>query len=269
MKLITWNINSVRLRLPLVGRLAQEVDPDILCLQETKVEDHLFPKEALGALGFKHQAFAGQKSYNGVAILSKHPLRETRVRNWCGKTDCRHLVATLDNGVELHNIYIPAGGDIPDPEQNDKFAHKLAFIEELASWYESAYRENDRLILVGDFNVAPLENDVWSHKQMVKIVSHTPAEVERLNAFQASLNFIDAPRRFVPDDLKLYTWWSYRAADWAASDRGRRLDHVWVTPNLGDALAGSLVVREARSWTQPSDHVPLVVDFYSDALDKE
>jgi exodeoxyribonuclease-3 len=264
MRLVTWNINSVRLRLPLLARLAQETNPDVICLQETKVEDHLFPKDAIAELGYAHQAFVGQKSYNGVAILSRRPLGDIRVKNWCGRVDCRHVIASLEDGTELHNIYIPAGGDVPDPEVNDKFAHKLSFLEELAEWYENAYTNKDRLILVGDFNVAPLDNDVWSHRQMIKIVSHTPGEVERLNAFQASLDFVDAPRHFVPADLKLYTWWSYRAADWAASDRGRRLDHVWVTPPLQDALAGSLVVREARGWTQPSDHVPLIVDFYSD-----
>ncbi|MFA6018652.1 MAG: exodeoxyribonuclease III [Rhodospirillales bacterium] len=262
MRLVTWNINSVRLRLPLLKRLALETNPDIVCLQETKVEDRLFPKDAIAELGFVHQAFLGQKSYNGVAILSKRPLDGIEVRNWCGRADCRHLIVALEDGTQIHNIYIPAGGDIPDPEQNDKFAHKLSFLEELAGWYESAYRKSDKLILVGDFNVAPLENDVWSHKQMQKIISHTQEEVERLNAFQATLDFIDAPRHFVPHDLKLYTWWSYRSADWTASDRGRRLDHVWVTKPLQEALAGSLVVREARGWTQPSDHVPLVVDFY-------
>ncbi|CAA6604879.1 Exodeoxyribonuclease III [Rhodospirillaceae bacterium LM-1] len=266
MRLLTWNINSVRLRLPLLERLAHEVNPDVICLQETKVEDHLFPKDAIAELGFPHQAFAGQKSYNGVAVLSKRPIVTSRVQNWCGRTDCRHLIVSLDGGVELHNIYIPAGGDLPDPEANDKFAHKLSFLEELAQWYGSAYASSDKLILVGDFNVAPLENDVWSHKQMQKIISHTPGEVLRLTRFQDSLGFIDAPRHFVPPDLKLYTWWSYRAADWAASDRGRRLDHVWVTPPLKNALAGSLVVREARGWPQPSDHVPLIVDFYSDEM---
>lgn len=266
MRLVTWNINSVRLRLPIVRRLVEETSPDIVCLQETKVEDALFPKDDIAALGYPHIAFKGQKSYNGVAILSKYPLENVRVQNWCGRDDCRQVIVSLPGGAELHNIYIPAGGDIPDPERNDKFAHKLQFLEELAAWYGTAYNRTDRLILTGDFNVAPLEHDVWSHRQMVKIVSHTPEEVERLNDFLKALDFVDAPRHFVPPDLKLYTWWSYRAKDWAASDRGRRLDHVWVSPPLKDALSGALVVREARNWPQPSDHVPLIVDFYDDAL---
>ncbi|TAN52991.1 MAG: exodeoxyribonuclease III, partial [Rhodospirillales bacterium] len=171
MRLITWNINSVRLRLPLLARLAEETNPDIVCLQETKVEDALFPRDAIAEMGFVHQAFAGQKSYNGVAVLSKRPIVSSCVRHWCGREDFRHLIVGLENGVELHNIYIPAGGDLPDPELNDKFAHKLSFLEELAQWYGQTYAPSARLILVGDFNVAPLENDVWSHRQMERIVS--------------------------------------------------------------------------------------------------
>ncbi|MBF0166272.1 MAG: exodeoxyribonuclease III [Alphaproteobacteria bacterium] len=264
MRLVTWNINSVRLRLPLLARLIEETRPDLICLQETKVEDAQFPKDAIADLGFPHQAFAGQKSYNGVAVLSKRPLKGFRTRLSCDRPDMRHLIVELEDGTELHNIYIPAGGDLPDPEVNDKFAHKLSFLDDLADWFGQTYRPMDKLILVGDFNVAPLENDVWSHKQMQKIISHTPAEIERLNRFQDSLGFIDAARHFVPADLKLYTWWSYRAQDWAASDRGRRLDHVWVSAPLKEALSGALVVREARGWPQPSDHVPLIVDFYEE-----
>jgi exodeoxyribonuclease-3 len=115
-------------------------------------------------------------------------------------------------------------------------------------------------MLVGDVNVAPLETDVWSHKQLLKVVSHTPIEVEALGALQASQDWVDAVRRFVPPSERLYTWWSYRAFDWAASDRGRRLDHIWVTPNMSPQLLGIEVMRAARGWPQPSDHVPVTVD---------
>jgi exodeoxyribonuclease-3 len=116
------------------------------------------------------------------------------------------------------------------------------------------------MILAGDLNVAPLETDVWSHKQMLKVVSHTPVEVEHLSAVQGTRPWVDAMRRFVPPEEKLFTWWSYRARDWRASDRGRRLDHVWTTPDLEHRAKGVTVVKDARGWEKPSDHVPVILD---------
>jgi exodeoxyribonuclease-3 len=118
-----------------------------------------------------------------------------------------------------------------------------------------------RSILVGDLNVAPLEHDVWSHKQLLKVVSHTPLEVEKFTAMQQAGSWIDVMRAFIPEPAKLYTWWSYRAADWAASDRGRRLDHIWASPALERAAKEMKVVREARGWERPSDHVPVLAAF--------
>lgn len=200
------------------------------------------------------------KSYNGVAILSRRPLVGGCVQHWCERQDCRHAIAVVD-GIEIHSVYIPSGGDVPDPAVNPKFEHKLRFLDEMTAWW-AAERTPDRpMVVVGDFNVAPLEHDVWSHKQMLDVVSHTPAEVERLTAMQRSIGWVDAVRRFVPDDRKLYTWWSYRAKDWSAADRGRRLDHIWVTEPLAGSLRGHEVLREARGWEpKPSDHVPVLID---------
>ena len=261
MRIATWNINSVRLRLELVLRLLDDVRPDVLCLQETKVLDALFPADAIAERGYRYRALAGMKGYNGVAILSRLPLDDVRVHERCGRHDCRHVSARLPGDVELHNIYLPSGGDVPDPDVNDKFAHKLAFVDELAAWWPDQRGSGDRLILVGDLNIAPLENDVWSHKQMLGVVSHTPVEVEKLAAMQKSLGWVDAVRRFTPADQKLYSWWSYRARDWETSDRGRRLDHIWVTPALAGGLQSAEVLRSARGWEpKPSDHVPVWVD---------
>ena len=116
------------------------------------------------------------------------------------------------------------------------------------------------MIAVGDLNIAPLQTDVWSHKQLLGVVSHTPIEVDRLAALQQAGGFVDAIRHFVPPEQPLYTWWSYRNRDWAASDRGRRLDHVWVTPPLVGALAKARVLRDSRSWDQTSDHVPVMIE---------
>jgi exodeoxyribonuclease-3 len=115
-------------------------------------------------------------------------------------------------------------------------------------------------VLLGDLNIAPLETDVWNHRALLKVVSHTPVEVEALLDLQASHGWIDAVRRFIPPSERLYTWWSYRAQDWAASDRGRRLDHIWITPPLAARLRAARVLRRARGWPQPSDHVPVTVD---------
>jgi len=259
-RIATWNINSVRLRIRLVERLVAEVKPDVLCLQETKVQDADFPREPFEHWGYKHQLIHGMKSYNGVAILSRIPLKDGGVRGWCAKEDCRHAFTTLPGGIELHNFYVPAGGDIPDPKANAKFAHKLQFLEEAAAWWRGRRASARKAILVGDLNIAPLETDVWSHKQLLDVVSHTPIEVELLGKLQAAHDFVDAVRHFIPPEEKLYSWWSYRARDWAAADRGRRLDHVWVTPALGRKLANAAILKEARSWEVPSDHAPVVVD---------
>ncbi|MDJ0386880.1 exodeoxyribonuclease III [Roseomonas sp. E05] len=262
LRIVTWNINSVRLRLPLLADLVRDLAPDVICLQETKCPDDLFPHDGIAALGFPHRAQRGMKGYNGVAILSRIPLavREGDP-NWCEKGDCRHLGVTLDvpGGLELHNFYVPAGGDMPDRAANPKFAHKLDFVAEAAAW-ERARGGARRAVMLGDLNIAPLEHDVWSHRQMLGVVSHTPVEVEALNAWQQAGAWHDALRHFVPPAEKLYTWWSYRAKDWAAANRGRRLDHIWVSQDLAGALSGWNVLKAARGWTQASDHVPVMAE---------
>lgn len=260
MRIVTWNVNSIRLRLDNLARLAQRWEPDVICLQEIKVQDELFPTAGLLPGQFPHRRWRGMKSYNGVAILSRLPLEEVPGPDWCRKGDSRHLAVRLPGGVELHNFYVPAGGDIPDPEENPKFAHKLDFVEEMAEWFAAERTAKRKMILVGDLNIAPLETDVWSHTQLLDVVSHTPIEVEKLGALQEGLGWTDAVRHFIPPKDKLYSWWSYRARDWDLSDRGRRLDHVWVTRPLKAALKGAAVLRETRGWAQPSDHVPVIVD---------
>ncbi|HUD53312.1 exodeoxyribonuclease III [Parvibaculum sp.] len=260
-KLATWNINSVRLRINLVEKVLSDHAPDVLCLQEIKCVNDAFPLKAIQKAGYEHVAVNGQKGYHGVAILSRIPFKKIETKGFCEKGDARHLSVDLDvpGGLTVHNFYVPAGGDEPDPEINEKFAHKLAFMREMTQWYDGMKRKNEnRMALVGDLNVAPLEHDVWSHKQLLKVVSHTPVEVELMNEVIASHDWIDVMRRFVPAEEKLYSWWSYRAKDWAAADRGRRLDHIWVTPALGEAPQSMQVLREARGWERASDHVPVI-----------
>jgi exodeoxyribonuclease-3 len=251
----------VRLRIGLVERLLKEEAPDVLALQETKTINDLFPREAFARAGYVHQAIHGQKGYHGVAIVSRLPFKEQKATQFCGKQDCRHMSVTLENGVELHNFYVPAGGDIPDPAVNEKFAHKLAFLAEMRALFEARKRDRkNKLVLVGDLNVAPLENDVWSHKQLLRIVSHTPVEVNLLNAAKQAFDWIDVTRTFVPPEQKIFSWWSYRNNDWRVSDRGRRLDHVWTSQGLKGAVTSHTIRKDVRDWEQPSDHVPVVVE---------
>ena len=204
--------------------------PDVLCLQETKCPDDCFPAEYFRARGYGHQAIKGQKGYHGVAILSRLPFRQVDAFTLCGKDDKRHVSVVFEAGLELHNFYVPAGGDVPDPKANVKFAHKLQFLREMAERFEAERaRRQAPIVLVGDLNVAPLENDVWSPKAAIDVVSHTPVETGLLKGAVDAFDWIDVTRSFVPADEKIYSWWSYRAQDWKTSDRGRRLDHIWVS----------------------------------------
>jgi len=263
--LTTWNINSVRLRIDLVAKFIKAVRPDVLCLQETKSPDDAFPLKRLKRLGYEHVALNGQKGYHGVAVVSRLPFQSTDIRSFCDKIDSRHIsvsfgsAAGLSAPLVVHNFYVPAGGDIADASLNPKFAHKLSFLDEMKDCAPLHPAGDDRHILVGDLNVAPHDNDVWSHKQMLNVVSHTPVECEKLLAVRDRGQWVDVARQRIAPSEKIYTWWSYRAADWAAADRGRRLDHIWVSPALGPKVSDFRITRAARGWERPSDHVPVTV----------
>ncbi|MDO5605462.1 MAG: exodeoxyribonuclease III [Paracoccus sp. (in: a-proteobacteria)] len=254
----TWNINSVRLRAALVERLLREEAPDILCLQECKSPVDKIPLDGFRALGYGHIVARGQKGYNGVAILSRLPITDHGDRDYAGLGHARHVAARLENGVVIHNFYVPAGGDIPDREVNVKFGQKLDFLTEMRDAFYADRPE--RAIMVGDLNIAPREDDVWNHKALLKIVSHTPVEVEHLGAAQDAGGWVDITRKDIPEG-KLYSWWSYRARDWDAADKGRRLDHIWSTPDIAGAAHGSRILRPVRGWEGPSDHVPVLASF--------
>jgi exodeoxyribonuclease-3 len=264
LKITTWNINSVRLRIDLVAKFLKSVRPDVLCLQETKCPDDAFPLKRFKRLGYAHAALNGQKGYHGVAVLSRLPFESVDRQSFCGKTDCRHISvvlgesARLRDPITLHNFYVPAGGDEPDPEINPKFRHKLDFLDEMSTHPDLKPETSQRAILVGDLNVAPLEHDVWSHKQMIKVVSHTPIECEKLGRARKNGSWIDAMRVLTPEPQKLYTWWSYRAMDnWREADRGRRLDHVWTSDALAGRVSAIKIAKDYRGAVRPSDHVPV------------
>jgi len=263
LRLATWNVNSVRLRLDQVLRFAREHRPDVLCLQEIKCETAAFPAEAFIAAGYPHLRIVGQKGWHGVAIASSLPLEAAGPLDICREGHARCVSARVA-GIDLHNIYAPAGGDAPDPEVNRKFAHKLDFFARLTA--DMARRDpSDPLVICGDLNIAPGEFDVWSHKQMSRVVSHTPVEVAAMAALSGSLGFLDIVRAARPDPERLFSWWSYRAADFRISDRGLRLDHILLTPGLRAAATREGVISahihdDVRAWERPSDHAPITAD---------
>ena len=258
MRIATWNINSVRLRINHVLRFIKEQNIDVMCLQETKTQDEFFPKYELEKYGFKHQYFRGEKSYNGVAIISRFEFTDTGYVKWRKREDTRHVYVKINNNIELHNFYVPAGGDEPDISINPKFEHKISFINEMKDYFLSNTKKNK--ILVGDLNIAPLEQDVWSHKQLLNVVSHTPIETETLLDLIQTGEWVDIMREFVPHNKKLYSWWSYRNRNWEISNRGRRLDHFWISKNLFSLVKSGVIYKDTRSWEKPSDHVPIIVD---------
>ncbi|MFN3890013.1 MAG: exodeoxyribonuclease III [Beijerinckiaceae bacterium] len=264
LRIATWNINSVRLRLPLVERFLSEESPDVLCLQEIKCREAEFPSSALKKLGYKHIAVNAQKGHHGVAILSRLPLEAIERREFCNKGDARHVGARVNasdgRSFIVHNLYVPAGGDIPDPEQNEKFRHKLNFLDELKDVSRAWGSMDHPSIITGDLNVAPYESDVWSHKSLLKVVSHTPDETRRLIEILTRGEWVDSMRAVVPEPEKLYTWWSYRSPNWQVADKGRRLDHVWLCRKFAPSISAMRIRKDARAWDKPSDHVPVIVD---------
>ncbi|WP_108789877.1 exodeoxyribonuclease III [Erythrobacter sp. Alg231-14] len=255
----TWNINSVRLRLPIVEKYLTEHAPDILCLQEIKCEESKFPAEAFAEMGYEHQAVHGQKGYHGVATISRIPIQEVSRHDWQANGEARHVgVQVLGKDMFVDNVYVPAGGDVPDREVNAKFGQKIDFLGRMTEWADTLDKQT---LIVGDFNIAPLESDVWSHKQLLKVVSHTPLEVEILQRFKDAHDWVDIGREHIQDPERYFSWWSYRSPDWRKNDRGRRLDHMWASKQLAAKSVRHDLLEDARSWEKPSDHIPLITEF--------
>jgi exodeoxyribonuclease-3 len=258
LSIATWNINSVRLREPIVLKLLQEEGPDILCLQECKSPVEKIPTEGFAGLGYPYMVARGQKGYNGVAILSRFPIEDVGDKDFAELGHARHVAGRLENGLTIHNVYVPAGGDVPDREVNEKFGQKLDYLRDMRDWFHSAPPQKS--VLVGDLNIAPREDDVWSHKKLLKVVSHTPIEVEKMAETQDAGKWVDITRQDIPEG-PVFSWWSYRARDWSAADKGRRLDHIWATPDISNAAHSSKVLRHVRGWEKPSDHAPVFASF--------
>lgn len=254
---VTWNINSIRARIDTFAKMVRKAKPDVILLQETRCENGSFPSTTMKRRGYRHMALNGRGGHHGVAILSKVPLLDASIDVIGGIDQPRHISAVVDFGgpIRLHSLYVPSGGDEPDPAINDKFRDKLAFLDGMAPWGSDCAKE--AALLTGDFNVAPYESDVWSHKQLLDVVSHTPQETERLEAAREAGGWVDVVRRDRPEPEPIFTWWSYRNKTWPGSNRGRRLDHVWASAPVADRVT-TTILTEARGWEKASDHVPIV-----------
>ncbi len=259
----SWNINSLVPRLGVVTRLLKDERPDVLCLQKCKVAKDGFPLSQFVELGYRHHVIRDQGEANGVAIFSQVPITETVAMDFSDKREARHVFARFENGVGVHNMYFPAGGGQPDAAVDPGFQEKLDFLSNV----EKAFNSNkpEKTILVGDLNIAPEEDDVFDHAILRSQVTHSAVESEALARVRKSGDWVDVMRKTQPSGA-LYSWWSYRW--WNAEipvghkmDKGRRLDHIWSTPDLADQLEGSWVHRPARNWKGTSDHAPVIASF--------
>ncbi|MFO7949306.1 MAG: exodeoxyribonuclease III [Candidatus Fermentibacteraceae bacterium] len=256
LRIATWNVNSIRTRMPSVLRWLSESDTDVLLMQETKVTDDLFPREPLEEAGYS-VAVHGQKRYNGVAIASRLPMEEVTRGLPSGYLpgQARAISATVA-GTRLHNVYVPNGGTPESP----RFAEKLVFLEELAGM--SAEWDHSRgSIIAGDFNVAPGPDDVFDPEEMEGRVCYHPEERKRV-ARIIETGLTDLYRLLAPAG-KAYSWWDYRAAAFRR-DRGMRLDLLLATPGPAAGLRSCEIHRDVRSWERPSDHVPVTADIELD-----
>ncbi len=245
-----------------IAQFLRDNPADIVCMQEIKCQAHEFPHDAFRALGFEHVLVTGQKGWHGVALASKVPFEVLDAPAFCRRGEARAQAVRIGD-VEVWNFYIPAGGDVPDRATNDKFDRKLEFYERM-SRHLTARPHDHPLLICGDLNIAPGEHDVWSHRQMLKIISHTPAEIAAFEDFMARGRLHDPFRAAYPHPEKIFTWWSYRATDFRKSNRGLRLDHILLNPGLMARVQGDIGAQIhdiVREWERPSDHAPIQITF--------
>ena len=254
MKIATWNVNSLNIRMPQLAPWVQEAQPDVLCLQETKCVDENFPVESLRELGYE-AAFIGQKSYNGVAILSRRPLESPESVDFCADNpQARHIAATID-GIRIVNLYVPNGKAIGAPH----FAYKLSWLDRLHAHVQADTSPDADVIVTGDFNIAPEDRDVYDPAKFVGATHVSRPERDRLQTL-VDWGLVDLFRRQHPDAGSVYSWWDYRAGDFHQG-RGMRIDLLMCTPSVVERSEWCVIDRNARKGKQPSDHAPVIADF--------
>lgn len=253
MKIASWNVNSLRVRLPHVLDWLASAKPDILVLQETKMTDDQFPEADIREAGY-HVVFNGQKTYNGVAVLSKVPAEEVLFDLPGLEDPQRRIVAARFGDLQVLNLYVVNGSEVG----SEKFAYKLDWLEKVTAWVGEKVKQHQKFIILGDFNIAPTDRDVHNPKSWhEKILCSTP---ER-NALKKLLNlgFSDSFRLFEQDD-ELWSWWDYRSGG-LENNKGLRIDLVLTSDLLSEQCVASYIDKEPRTWERPSDHAPAVAEF--------
>lgn len=253
MKIATWNVNSLRVRLPQVLQWLESAQPDLLALQETKLTDDQFPETDFAAAGY-HAVFAGQKTYNGVAIISRAPVTDI-VTDIPGLEDPqRRVLAATCGDVRLIDLYVPNGESV----ESDKYQYKLDWLEKLHAWLKTELQQHEKLAVVGDFNIAPQDADV--HDPEAWRGSVLFSEPERA-AFQRllDLGLCDSFRRFEQPENS-FSWWDYRMNAFRRN-LGLRIDHILASNALCEACTACAIDKEPRKWERPSDHAPVIAEF--------
>ena len=254
MKIATWNVNSINARLDHLLGWLESTQTDVVCLQETKSVDENFPQQAIADLGYQ-TAFVGQKSYNGVAILSKHAINDVH-KNFPGDDDDspKRLISATIKGVRIVNTYIPNGTEL----WTDKFTFKLDWLQRLRKYFDDTCDRNGDVLLCGDFNVAPEELDVWNVPAWTGKLHFTKPERAAIHHVK-QWGFVDVFRE-MNGDAREFSWWDYRAGAWPRN-QGLRIDHIWTSRPLADKCTGCWIDRAPRALDRPSDHTPVVAEF--------
>lgn len=254
MRVATFNVNSIGARIEQLAAFCEEASPDVICLQETKVTDDRFPHEELDALGYPHRVFVGQKSYNGVAMLSRHPIEDgqTGFRDGEDHPDARIVAGTVQ-GVRIYGLYCPNGTEV----DSERYHGKLAWFRRLRAELDTHFSKDDALILTGDFNITPEPHDAWDPFQSEGQLLCTKEERE---VFQELLAFelVDTWREMHPYDVG-FTWWDYQRMGFNRN-QGLRIDHFLVTEPIYERVTDCTIQRHVRGWERPSDHCPVTLD---------
>jgi exodeoxyribonuclease-3 len=258
MRIVTWNINSIKVRADRVAGFLEQIQPDVLCLQELKVDDEHFPYAAIESAGY-HAAVHGQKTYNGVAILSRQPASE--IIRGMGDEDSdpqSRLISGIVDGVRVFSAYFPNGQSVG----SEKWGYKLAWMEQLHQWIDRTFRPDDPLVLTGDFNVAPRDSDAEHPQRWAESVLCHPSARDSLAALR-EYGFVDVFERHNPEG-GVYSWWDYQRLAFPKND-GLRIDHIYATSRVADHSTDAWVERDHRKKlafeSKPSDHAPVVADF--------
>ena len=261
MRIATWNVNSVRTRLDQVVAWLEQEQPEVLCLQETKVADALFPHAAFQALGYA-TAISGQKSYNGVAILSRLPLEDVQIGfdallpgdpEAPGLGEQKRVISALVDGVRVLNLYVPNGSAL----SSDKYPYKLQWLACLKRYLAVQEEQGDPLCMVGDFNIGPEDRDLYDPAKLTGGIMASEPERQALRELLGE-RLVDAFRLF-EQEAGHWSWWDYRTGAWE-NDRGWRIDHIYLSEELAACATGCVIDRGPRGNTQPSDHAPVVVN---------